>query len=99
MINNAMFQIKYLNWKTKFRQVTFCDLYPWSNYILNISLKNISTDVAFNNGADCHGCKESHEVAGHVGDPHQSSRKIGGDVDVVGVEPGIIQPEMISINR
>jgi hypothetical protein len=28
MINdNAMFQIKDLNWKTKLRQVTFCDLY------------------------------------------------------------------------
>ncbi len=37
--DNAMFQIKDLNWKTKLRQLTFCDLYQRSNYKLNISLK------------------------------------------------------------
>ena len=51
--------------------------------------------MSFDDGADSHGREESHEVRDHVRDAHQSSRKVGSDVDVVGVETGVIKPENI----
>ena len=40
---------------------------------------------------DGHGCEESHEVCDHVGDAHQGSGEVWGDVDVVGVEAAIVE--------
>ena len=47
--------------------------------------------MTLNNSTDSHRCQESHEIAGHVGDAHQSSGKVWGDVDVIGVEAAVVE--------